>query len=184
MHQGALQPLTEAAIVAQTRGAPEQFTALAVVNNNIASGAGTVVIAVDRWSTEAERTTLVKTLQDKGPKALLKALQDIRPLGRIRTPDSIGYDLHYAHQMRGEDGGRRIVIATDRPIGFWEVVRGARSVDYPFTIIQMQMGPDGRGKGTMSMATKVVAYGNTIELENFATSPAMLTEIRSKKASD
>jgi hypothetical protein len=133
---------------------------------------------VDRWSTEAEQTSLVRTLQEKGPRAMLAALQDMRSVGRIRTPDSLGYDLRYAQQTPGEDGGRRIVIATDRPIGFWEAWHRPRSIDYPFTVIQMNIGPDGRGKGTLSIATKIRAYGNIIELEDFATSPVMLTDIR------
>jgi len=163
---------------AQTIGVPEHFTAVAVAANNIATGAGTVLIDVERWSTEAERTRLVRTLREIGPSALLDALQDMRPVGRIRTPDSLGYDLRYAQQTRGEDGGRRIVIATDRPIGFWEAWHRPRSIDYPFTVIQMQIARNGRGKGTMSVATKIRAYGNIIELEDFATSPVMLTDIR------
>ena len=165
---------------AQTSGQPEEFTAVAIVNNNLGSGAGTVLIAVDRWSTEKERSTLADTLLQKGPEKLLDALQDMRPVGNIRTPDSLGYDLRYAHQERGEDGGRRIVIATDRPIGFWEATRGTRTLDYPFTVIQMNIGRDGKGTGTMSYATKITAKNNTIELENFATSPVMLTEITAK----
>jgi hypothetical protein len=105
-------------------------------------------------------------------------------VGRIRTPDSLGYDLHYAQQTPTEEGGRRIVIATDRPIGFWEASRQPRSIDYPFTVIQMQLDRDGHGKGTMSVATKIRAYDNTIELENFASAPVMLTEIRAKKDTD
>ena len=98
-------------------------------------------------------------------------------VGTIRTPDSLGYPLHYAHQAPGEDGGRRIVIATDRPIGFWEAANQPRTMDYPFTVIQMQIGRDGKGSGTLSYATKVIAHDNTIELENYATSPIMLTRI-------
>ena len=45
----------------------------------------------------------------------------------------------------------------------------------------MQIDKSGEGKGTLSYATKIMARGNTIELENFASSPVMLTEIRSKK---
>jgi hypothetical protein len=162
----------------QTHGAPEEFTAVAVAANNLVTGAGTVLISVDRWSTEAERARLVGTLREKGPSALLDALQDTRPVGRIRTPDSLGYDLRYAHQTRDEDGGRRIVIATDRPIGFWEAWERPRSIDYPFTVIQMHMDRNGRGTGTMSIATKIRAYDNVIELEDFATSPVMLNDIR------
>jgi hypothetical protein len=168
----------------QTSGEKESFTATAIVNNNLGSGAGTVLIDVTRWSTEAERTKLVNALRDKGPQALLDELRDQRPTGTIRTPDSLAYDLRFAHQMPGEDGGRRVVVATDRPIGFWEASAQPRTIDYPFTVVQMQFGPDGKGKGTLSYATKIVARGKVIELENFATSPIMLTEIRSRKHSN
>jgi hypothetical protein len=171
-------------VVAQTHGQKEEFTAVAIANNTVQTGAGTVLISVDRWSTSAERDTLVSTLMNKGPRALLDALQDTRPVGRIRTPDTIGYDLHYAFQTPAEDGGRRIVIATDRPIGFWEAYNQPRTVDYPFTIIEMQIGRDGRGKGTLSEFTKVLAHENNIYLENFANAPVMLTEIRAKKSED
>lgn len=176
--------LLSSGVAAQTRGEKEDFTAVAIVNNNVASGAGTVLISVERWSSDAERQTLVATLREKGPNALLDALQDMRPVGRIRTPDSLGYDLRYAQQTPGEDGGRRIVIATDRPIGFWEAVQRPRTIDYPFTVIQMEIGRDGKGKGTMSVATKIRAYDSVIELENFATSPVMLTEIRATRDVD
>jgi hypothetical protein len=174
----AIMLLLSCALAAQTHGTPEKFTAVAIANNNLQSGAGTVLMSVERWSTDAERDKLVTTLRTKGPRALLDELQNMRPVGRIRTPDSLGYDLRYAQQTRGEDGGRNIVIATDRPISFWEAWAQPRSIDYPFTIIQMHLDRDGRGTGTMSLATKVLAYGKTIELENFASAPVMLTEVR------
>jgi hypothetical protein len=170
------------AVAAQTMGQPEEFSAVAIVNNNLGSGAGRVIIRVTRWSTEAERTRLTSALQ-KGADALLELLRDQRSVGTIRTPDSIGYDLRYAHQEPGEDGGRRIVIATDRPIGFWEARNQPRSIDYPFTVIQMEIGNDGVGKGTLSYATKVMPRGNVIILENFATSPVMLTKIEARPVS-
>ena len=164
----------------QTSGEPEEFTAVAVVNNNLGTGAGTVIMQVNLWSTDAERAKLVNVLMQKGPKALLEELRDARPTGRIRTPDSLGYDLHYAQQTPAEDGGRRIVLATDRPIGFWEATNRPRTIDYPFTIIQMHIGPDGKGTGTLSYFTKILAHDNIIELENFATAPVMLTEIKAR----
>ena len=145
------------------------------------SGAGRVIIRVTRWSSEAERNRLSGTLLKSGAESLLDELRDMKSVGTIRTPDSLGYDLRYAHQEPGEDGGRRIVISTDRPIGFWEAVNRPRTIDYPFTVIQMQLDKNGEGKGTMSVATKIIARGNTIELENFASAPVMLTEVRAKK---
>jgi hypothetical protein len=161
-------------------GEPEEFTAVAIVNNNLASGAGTVLMRVTRWSAEAERDRLINTLKSKGPDKLLDELSHMRSVGSIRTPDSLAYDLRYAHQRPGEDGGRQIVLATDRPIGFWEAAHQPRTIQYPFTVIQMQIGADGKGKGTLSYATKITAHGNVIELENFATQPVMLTDIRTE----
>jgi hypothetical protein len=139
-----------------------------------------VDITINRWSSDAERQRLVEVLQAKGPGALLETLRDIPEVGTIRTPDSLGYPLHYAHQTAGEDGGRRVVIATDRPIGFWEAANQPRTIDYPFTVIQMQLGPDGTGEGRMSIATRIIAHDNIVELENYATQPVMLKQVRAE----
>jgi hypothetical protein len=177
----AVVALAGAWAAAQTLGEKEEFTATAIMNNNLGSGAGTVLMQITRWSSSAERATLVNTLRDKGPDKLLDQLRDMKPVGMIRTPDSLGYDLRYAQQTPGEDGGRRIVIATDRPIGFWEAWHRPRTLDYPFTVIQMNIARDGTGQGTLSYATRVIAHDNVIELENYATAPVMLTHIEARK---
>ena len=87
----------------------------------------------------------------------------MKSVGSFNTPDSLAYDLRYAQQERTDEGGRQIVLATDRPIGFWEFHRQSRTVQYPFTVIQMEIGKDGEGKGTLSYATKIIPAGdNTI----------------------
>ena len=177
---GAALLLSRAVPVAQTLGEKERFTAIAVVNNERAAGSGIVQIDINRWSTAAERDTLLNALTKEGADKLLDALQGTKSVGIIKTPDSLGYDLHYAIQTPLPDGGRRIVIATDRPIGFWEARNRPRTIDYPFTVIQMEIDKDGKGKGTLSYATKIIPAGNTIVLENFATQPVMLTEITSE----
>ena len=169
-------------VYAQTNLQPERFTANAVSTSpEYGTGQRLVEITVDRWSPNAERERLVTTLQTKGPNELLKQLQNNKPVGRIRTPDSLGYDLRYAQQTPLPEGGRMIVIATDRPIGFWEATEHPRSIDYPFTVIQMKLDREGNGSGTLSYATRIVAHeNNVIELEDFATQPIMLNNIKSQ----
>lgn len=168
----------------QTSGQPMRLSAFAV-NMNASSptaGASTVEINITRWSTDSERQQLVTTLREQGPQATLAALQKMRPVGTIRTPDSIGYDLRYAHQRPGEDGGTRVVIATDRPIGFWEVRNQSRSLDYPFTVIEIHLNTDGKGEGKMSYATKVTVGGeNTVVLENYSSQPVLLQSVKVQK---
>ena len=168
---------------AQTMGQPERFTAMAVNMNR--GGTATVEIVVNRWSTEHERTGLVETALDKGTDKLLRTLQKMPRVGYIRTPESVGWDLHYAHHVALPDGGEQVVIATDRPIGFWEASRQPRSIDYPFTVIEMHVNADGEGQGTMSVATKVIAdkEKQTITLENFSTTPVLLQSVKRQRES-
>ena len=174
--------LLAVAAYAQTNGQPERFTANAVsISPEYGTGQRIVEMNIDRWSPNSERERLVTALQTKGADELLKQLQKNKPVGRIRTPDSLGYDLRYAQQTPLPDGGRMIVIATDRPIGFWEATHQPRSIEYPFTVIQMKLDRDGNGSGTLSYATRIVAHeNNVIELEDFATQPIMLNNIHAE----
>jgi hypothetical protein len=163
----------------QTMGQPENFSAGAIDMNN--GRAGQIEISVTRWSTPGEREQLVAALISKGQDELLKAIQKTRSVGRIRTPDSIGYDLRFASQRKGADGGRDIVLATDRPISFWEATNRPLSFDYPFTLIQIHMNPDGKGEGKLALATKITADPDTkeIEIEDFANQPVRLVDVSS-----
>lgn len=167
---------------ASTQEQPETFTALAVNMGNIGPTQPVVVdIAIRRWMSEEERGQLITTLIEKGSEAFLEALQKTKPVGTIRTPDSIGYDLRYAQESPDPAGGRRIVIITDRPISFWEARSQPRTIDYRFTTIELRMKPGGRGEGKLSIATKVTPVGKTIYLEDYATQPVTLQNVRSKK---
>jgi hypothetical protein len=176
-----LASLGAGAVAAQTSRGPEDFTAVAIANDNLGSGAGTIAISIDRWSTDADRNRLISTLREKGPRAMMRELQDMPAVGHIRTPDSLGHPLHFVYSTAGEDGGRRIVAITDRPIGFWETWENSRSAEYPFTVVQLSIDRHGRGSGTLSDATKILAYGDIIELENFSSAPIRLTEIESTR---
>lgn len=162
----------------------ETFNAFAVDigSSRRATRTSHVKITVDRWSTDEERRRLVSAFQEGGDDALLKELRKLKPLGRLSTPDSIGYELRYAHQMPLASGGRRIIIATDRPLSYWETVNRPRSADYPYTFIEMRIGADGKGQGKMTLVTKVNMLGNdTIELENYDLAPVQLSNITASK---
>jgi hypothetical protein len=144
------------------------------------AGAGTVEMGVERWSTDAEHDRLMTALVEQGPDKLLDELQKLPRVGYIRTPNSIGYDLHYARKAPGEDGGEHVVLATDRYITFWEAVNRPRTVDYPFTLIELHIGAEGKGEGKMSIATKIMydKNKNEIVLENYQSQPVLLTDVR------
>jgi hypothetical protein len=160
---------------------PEKFTAFAVDISNTAPRARTspVDITINRWSTDAERDQLLSTLRDKGQDALLEALQKLPVVGYINTPGSLKYDLHFARQRPEAEGGRMIFLMTDRYIGAWEAVNRPRTIDYPFTLIQLQVDKGGSGVGKASIYTKITqTKDGTIELENFSNQPVSLNQVK------
>ena len=162
---------------------PYRFTAFAI-NMNSGPRAGVVDIVLERLTTDEERAGLIAAFVEGGQDALLKALQKVRPrVGFIRTPNSLGYDLQYAYRFANSDGTSRVVIGTDRPINFWEARNQPRTIDYPFTIIEMRLDAKGEGEGRMAAGTKISKSkdGKTIELENYGISPVALNEIKLQK---
>jgi hypothetical protein len=163
---------------------PEKFTAFAVDISNTAprANASTVDIQINRWSTDAERDQLLKVFREGGQDALLAALQKLPVVGGIRTPGSLSYDIHFARQRPEAEGGRMIFLMTDRYIGAWEASNRPRTIDYPFTLIQLDLDKNDRGVGKASIATQITQDPDgTIVLENFSSQPVMLNDVRPVK---
>jgi hypothetical protein len=163
------------ALGAQTLGGPERFTALAV--NLDRGGSYTLEIVVDRWSNDAERSRLLGVLLNKGADHLLDALQSNPKVGYIRnTNGGLAWDLHYSRHVALPDGGEQVTVATDRPIAFREQASGARTLDYPFTIIELKIDSEGEGEGKMSAAAKIIPdkKTNTVVVENWGLQPILL----------
>jgi hypothetical protein len=168
------------------------ITAFAVNMSNIATGANAVVdIRINSWSTAAERQHLITTMLEKGSNALLRELQKSPEHGRwnipgLQGPDPhqlrLGHDIRYARQQPLPDGGRRIIIATDRYIGFGEARNQPRSIDYPFTLMEIHVDKNGEGEGKMAVATKISfdKKKNQMELENYSSEPVRLQNLKVK----
>ena len=165
----------------ESAGGREEFSAVALSGGGPRTEAiaAQLAITIERWSTDAERQRLLSML-GKGQNAMLETLQDLPRVGSIRQPGNLGWDLHYAHQTPGEDGGRRIFLATDRPIGIWEAMNNPRTIDYPFTFIELHVDRHGEGEGKLTRATKVVASedGRFVHMENWEHEPVALTQVK------
>lgn len=142
--------------------------------------AGTLDIVIERWSTDEEREKLRGLLIEKGSDALLKALQAVKPrTGYIRTSRSLGWDIQFAREQPIGDG-RRIIIATDRPMSFWELRARPRSTDYDFTLAEIRLTKDGKGEGKLASAAKISwnQETRTVEIENYGIEPVRLTQVQ------
>jgi hypothetical protein len=146
--------------------------------------AETLDISIERWTTDPERKALVDILIEKGKDALLDAVERIKPrAGYIRTSTSLGWDIQYAREEALPNGGKRIVLATDRPMSFYEITNNTRSADYDFMVTEIRLGPDGKGEGKLVPAAKITYERDKrlVEIENYANEPVRLTQVTTLK---
>jgi hypothetical protein len=174
-------------------GEPLRMRAFAISMGTMATGkSATMDISITRWSTDAERKLLITTFLEKGPDKLLSVLQDQKDCGFVRIPGwtgpdpnsvRMGWRLRFTRQVPLPDGGRKVLIMTDRYISMWEARENPRSRDYPFTLIEIHLDKDGKGQGKASVATKITfdKEKNTLELENYSSEPVRLNEVTVEK---
>ena len=167
----------------------ETFSALAYLPTGVGismRGAGAtanVTINIESYSSDQDARQLQAALLDGGPDALLKALEKMKPIGRIERVGTVGfYDLKFIRSVPTETG-RRIIAVTDRPIGFLEAYFAGRSTDYKFGILQLDLKDDKKGReegaGALIYAARVkVLNGNQVEIENFGIDPIRLEGVR------
>ena len=118
-------------------------------------GATNLDIVIYEWTTPEERQNLIRTFVEDGGDALYDALNDTTRKGFIKLPRTLGFDMQYAWQSEVE-GRRRIVLASDRPMGFLELSRNARSTDYDVTLVVLDLDPDsGEGTGTVALGAEL-----------------------------
>ena len=179
-------------VATETQGEQLEITAFAVNMSNIATGANnTINLSVKQWSTAEERERLVTAMVEKGPKELLKILSKAPEKGRfwiptLRGPDPtnlrLGWTLRYAWQQPLPEGGRRIVLATDRYIGMQEARNQPRTIDYPFTLFEIRVNKDGEGEGKLAYYTKIRfdKEKKVMEIENYSSEPVRLNNLKVK----
>jgi len=156
-----------------------RLRAFAVDLNN-AARTRTLDIVIERWSTPEEIKNFQAASTEGGDDALLRAMQKTKPrCGYVRTETSIPWDLYLASETPLPGGGRRIVVASDRPVGYWEAFNPSRLNEYKFSLAEIRLGGDGKGEG------KAIPYAElsydpdtkTFEVENYEQLPVRLSEV-------
>lgn len=171
--------LATAVAAAAQRGAT--FTGTAVIYGsgfNTRTITRTFTMTVNAETSRADAARYLSTLARGGQDALLREI-DSNDLGRFSFTGSVGQPLN-AVIIDEHNGETRIRAVFQRWIGFGELRRGYRSVDYPFGYVEIRVNPrTGKGDGTIIPAARIrFREGrngeNTVEIEDFGTFPGRL----------
>jgi len=142
------------------------------------SGSEFFTLTVNSYTPESEVAEILSSLRKDGQDGLIKALGKEKR-GTLQIGSRLGRDVQAIWVTRTEEG-RKISALSERWQGFGELRRGARSLDYPLTYIEIFIEEDGgKGEGSLIPAARVRSRGgNNIEIENFGIYPARLTNIK------
>lgn len=162
----------------------ETFSALAQHSGTGPSGQTTVIIQIERWSTDAERDHLAEVLINEDMQRLADELNKQDDVGFIRGTGGRqrlpSVRLRYAREFR-EDGVRIIRLATDRPISFGEAVRRPnRTWDYQVSLIELRLDENDEGEGVLMAGVEFGVDGenNVLTIKHLSTNPVRLVNVR------
>ncbi|MGE0129452.1 MAG: hypothetical protein AB7U82_15350 [Blastocatellales bacterium] len=137
-------------------------------------------LTIESFTPDNRVQNLLDILKRGGQDDLLKAIgKDKR--GTIQIGNGISRDLNEIWMAPTEEG-RKITALSERWVGFGELRRGARSLDYPFTYLELYVEDDGKAEGGLIPAARIrFKSGKTIEVENFGIYPARLTNVKRRR---
>jgi hypothetical protein len=137
-------------------------------------------LTIESYTPDERVQNLLDVLKRDGQDGLLKAVgKDKR--GVMQIGSGLSRDINEVWIAPTEEG-RKITVLSERWLGFGELRRGARSVDYPFTYIELYVEDDGKVEGSLIPAARVkFKRDKTIEVENFGIYPAQLTNLKRRR---
>src|SRR5215510_5834311 len=137
-------------------------------------------LTIDSYTSDEQVQNLLDILKRGGQDPLLKAVGKDKK-GTIQIGSRLARDINEVWVAPTEEG-RKITVLAERWLGFGELRRGARSVDYPFMYIELYVEDEGKAEGSLIPAARVrFKRDKTIEIENFLIYPARLTNIKRRR---
>lgn len=177
-------------LLATPIGAQEQeretFRALARHTGTGPTGQTTIIITIDRFSSDEEHDHMLEVIMNEDNQTIADELGNmdsvgfLRVTGRAATRGTGSWQLRYARQVQRGDT-RVIRLATDRPILFVEAVRQPRrSWDSQTTLIELNLDENGEGEGVLMAGVEftIDAKSGQITLSHMSSSPVQLLQVR------
>jgi hypothetical protein len=176
----AVFALTTSAAQRKPSDVPVDFSANVQLVGPMGAAATNLMIHVDRYTSDRDRTALVDALRQKGYEGFLPVLRQAPVAGYIQIKDQ-KWELRWAHQQT-VDLRQTVTVATDRPIYF---VGGGRPdakprEGYDMAVIRLDVDSIGMGNGSFAAAARVKPSddGQGVQVDDYAGAPAEITSVK------
>lgn len=175
-------------LVLLSQGANAQ-TRIEEYNGNIISFNGARVqtapftLKINRWTSDEQANQNLSILQNDGQSGLLNAVRK-ENVGTLSVGNGLSQTVNVVRETQ-LDGKTRVFAVFERWMRFAEIRGGYRSMDYPFGVIELVIDSNtGKGEGTYIAAAQIrwnkeqKTGQHQVEIENFATYPAKLVNVK------
>ncbi len=162
-------------------GAPETFSARAQAENKAGVAVSApILIHVERFTPDFDRTTVQEALRVGGYPGFLTALRKAPDVGYVELAGRKTI-IRWARQA-ASDSGRTIVVVTERPVAFLGGQADAKPrAGFEVAVIQLKVDGRGEGAGTMAAAARVRPGGETgVQIDDYAEAPITLAKVTRK----
>ena len=106
-----------------------------------------IKVIINRYSTQEDRQVLVDAFKKGQHQGLVKALQNMKPVGRIAITGTLGYDLAYIALIPSPTG-RKIRFAANRWIRFGEAYHNTQSQSFDLTAGEFDLNDKAKKKSS------------------------------------
>jgi hypothetical protein len=163
-------------VAAADKSVDGSFAAMAVVETSTGTRQMGFTVVVSHPMTMEETLPYKKILQEGGQQALVNSIRGMGRgsflLGMVEYP----IDVIVAEP---NDNGVKYSVVTTRQLQYEEVVDGARSMDYPFTVLVFQVPDFGRGDGKIfTKAALSVDEEGHVKAQQFRGKAGVLKDVR------
>jgi hypothetical protein len=116
-----------------------------------------IKLNIFRYSTDADRQVLVDAFTKGQQQGLVKALSNMKPVGRIAMTGTLGFDVAYIRLIKTPKG-RTIRFATNRLIRFSEAYYNTQSQSFDLTAGEFNLDDADKNKsgGVLYPASQLI----------------------------
>jgi hypothetical protein len=137
-----------------------------------------ITLRVDAYASDHDLRAVEKVLAERGQEAMFATLGAMKPNGWLNFEHDLGYPVTVLGEQPTGDR-RRIVALLNRPLAARELSLNARTVDWPFSLVVLEIDSHGAGSGTFVPAAqaKLDKQGN-IAFDDYVRIPFRIMRVR------
>ncbi len=180
LHRGILTAAVASLVLVVTAFAAEPKERFTCIIDEEGGMPTRLTISVHNWTTDQEAQAYGAALKSGGNNALRAAMIKASA-GYVSVTGSMGWPMNFARSFPNGTG-QTIILAADRPLGMGAVASGSSTTEYPFGVIVLNIGANGKGTGSLIQQAKlVIDASGKIDMSPYSGMGVELLGVRRQK---